>query len=214
MGNLKKLIALTALLTACAASAQERYMHGRNRLMGNRQVYFTVDIKPFSTLNSPHIDGFEATDGVETEEINGTTSSAPYIEAGLTFEMPYAFFDVTAGLGYLSNDAFGGSYRTAGTALKFKLGTYRATFGPRAGIIKFDDPDWDDDADADLHIDGEQGSYFGIGVTFGTHPVSFTAALDYIDAEFDVHGQNGWTTNDDELDISGLRLSVGVVFRF
>ncbi|MCP4344050.1 MAG: hypothetical protein GY795_00810 [Desulfobacterales bacterium] len=43
---------------------------------------------------------------------------------------------------------------------------------------------------------------------------SFLVSLDYLNASFDAETENGWTANEDSLDISGISLQLGVIFRF
>lgn len=82
--------------------------------------------------------------------------------------------------------------------------------GPHASFISFN-PSWD--GQADIAFDDTTGWLLGIKFYVGGSRVKFSGAIDYLNAEFDVTGRNGWVPNSDTLDISGLSIQLGVLFR-
>ena len=173
---------------------------------------FVLELNPFSFVHSPDVDEFIATDLVVMEKIDGSASLYPGLKLGVGFEAERIIIDLLANAGYLWNDAFSAKSVGADVFLRFKLdrrGIF--TLGPHLGIVRFD-PEWD--AESDIALKDETGWLAGLGLTVGTSRVAFSAAVDYLSADFEVVPGPGWYTSSRLLDISGLYLQLGVQFRF
>ncbi len=179
-------------------------------------VKLIVELLPVSFLFSPDIDGFRATktSGSTTwiEEIEGTGSWLPSVRGGLSFDFNFMEVDLTGGGGVLANAAMYTSFVTGDIALRFKP-SENFSIGPHFGIIRFSDLEWA--KDADITFSDADGTIIGIMATFEFSPVFLILSVDYLSATFDVEStSNGWTTNDNELDMSGTLIQFGVGFRF
>ena len=153
-----------------------------------------------------------STPGVASGEIEGFGSLYPTLKAGVGFESETMIFDILGGVGYLWNDAFTATTYSGDLFLRLKVdqkGVF--TVGPHVGAIYFN-PDWD--GTAQVSLDSDTGIVGGIAFTVGSPRVAFSAALDYVSAEFDVSTSGGWTANESKLDISGFQVVLGVQFRF
>lgn len=179
---------------------------------GSADVDFVLEINPLSYIISPDIDGFKTTNGVVLEELDGYGSLFPTLKAGIGFGSDRHMIDLLGGVGYLWNDGFSAKTYSADAFFRFKVdqrGIF--TVGPHIGVIRFN-PEWDGPSKIDLA--DETGWVVGVGFTVGSPKVAFSAALDYLSAEFDVTPQAGWTANENTLDISGFLIQLGVQFRF
>lgn len=173
---------------------------------------FILEIDPLSLLVSPNIDGFEINRGGTTELLEGGSSWVPSVKAGVGFDLSRVYLDFMGGIGFLWNDAFTSTNYMGDLAVLFKVDE-RGIFalGPHAGFIYFD-PKWD--GTSEIKIDNTTGWLGGIKFLVGGKKVKFAASIDYLGAEFDVTGENGWIPSEDKLDISGLAIQLGVMFRF
>jgi len=173
---------------------------------------FVLEINPLAYLVSPDIEDFRASNGLFLEEISGFGSLLPSLKAGVGFESGTVILDLLGGFGYLWNDAFSATCYSGDAFLRFKLGRQgNVTLGPHLGVVRFE-PDYDGIAQVDLGT--ETGWVAGLGFTAGSSRVAFAMTLDYLSAAFDAAGSGGWTTNQNELDISGFQVVLGVQFRF
>lgn len=173
---------------------------------------FVLEVNLLAYLISPDVDGFKATDGILLEEVDGIGSLYPNLKAGIGFESETTIFDILAGIGYLWNDAFTANTFSGDLILRFKVdqrGIF--TVGPHLGFIYFD-PDYD--GSAPVRFGSDTGLLGGVAFTVGSPRVAFSAALDYLKADFDVSTSGGWTTNQSRLDLSGFQVLLGVQFRF
>ena len=180
--------------------------------IGSADIDFVFEIDPLSYIVSPDIDGFKTTDGTVIEELEGYGSLYPSLKVGIGLESKTHIIDILGGAGYLWNDGFSAKTFSMDTFFRFKVdqrGIF--TVGPHIGVIRFN-PEWDGPSEIDLA--DETGWVLGVGFTVGSPKVAFAAALDYLDAEFDVTPQAGWTANENVLDISGFLIQLGVQFRF
>ena len=179
---------------------------------GSADIDFVLEINPLSYIISPDIDGFKITNGLVIEELDGYGSLYPSLKAGVGFESKNHIIDLLGGVGYLWNDGFSAKTFSADAFFRFKVdkrGIF--TVGPHIGVIRFN-PEWDDPSKIDLS--DETGWVVGVGFTVGSPRVAFSAALDYLSADFDVIPQAGWTASENTLDISGFLIQLGVQFRF
>lgn len=175
-------------------------------------VDFVMEINPLSYLISPDIDDFQVTNGALLEEIDGVGSLYPTLKAGVGFESDTMIFDILGGVGYLWNDAFTATTYSGDLFLRLKVdpkGVF--TVGPHLGAIYFN-PDYD--GVAQVNLDSDTGIVGGVAFTVGSPRVAFSAALDYLSAKFDVSTSGGWTASENQLDLSGFQVVLGVQFRF
>lgn len=177
---------------------------------GYGQMGLVVGVTPGIFLYSPDADGHEVRDGLKTEEIDGYLSNLATLNAGLAWDSKMFYLDLTGGVGYLYNSAFTGFLYMGDLAFRLKLPTEVLTLGPHVSIMAFQ-PDWD--GDADVSLSDTTGYAAGLALTVGTKPFSFAASIDYLDASFEVESERLPVANED-LDISGLAVQVGVLFRF
>jgi hypothetical protein len=120
--------------------------------------------------------------------------------------------DLTGGGGVLANGAMYASFVTVDIALRFKP-TKNFSIGPHFGIISFSDLEWV--GDADITFSDADGTIIGIVTTLDFSSVFLMLSIDYVSATFDVEQTgSGWTTSDNELDMSGTAIQFGVGFRF
>jgi hypothetical protein len=176
------------------------------------EVDFVLEINPLAYIISPDVDNFQVTNGFLLEEVDGIGSLYPNLKAGVGFESETMIFDILGGVGYLWNDAFSANTLSGDLILRLKVdrrGIF--TVGPHLGLIYFD-PDYDGVGQVDLGSD--TGWLGGVAFTVGSPRVAFSAALDYLRAEFDVSTSGGWTANQNQLDLSGFQVLLGVQFRF
>lgn len=190
------------------------------------EVDFVLDLQPLTVLVSPDSDGFylERSSGgtyyssYERMEIEGSGSFMPTLDVGVGFDTSIARLDTTVGLGYLWNDAFGGVVSLVSFDAKFKLGR-AVTLGPRIALVFSENLYFHDIDNDDVWLsaeEGMQGVMYGIDFTAGGKTVSFHLNLDYVDLKpYEVHNDySSWAASDDELDLSGYAVGLGVVFHF
>ncbi|MFW6372543.1 MAG: hypothetical protein ACOC3W_02495 [Thermodesulfobacteriota bacterium] len=177
---------------------------------GFAQAGLVVGVTPGIFLYSPDADGHEVSDGLKTEEIDGYLSNLATLNAGIAWDAKMFYLDLTGGVGYLYNSTFTSFVYMGDLALRFKLPTEVMTLGPHVSLLEFQ-PDWD--GDADVSLADTTGYVAGLAFTVGTKPFSFAASIDYVDASFEVESDRLPVTNAD-LDLSGLAVQVGVLFRF
>ena len=68
--------------------------------------------------------------------------------------------------------------------------------------------------DVDVELEETVGFMFGPCFTIGKKLISFSASLDYVYLPVDVKEKRNIVTSDDEFDLSGIALQLGVLFRF
>lgn len=179
-------------------------------LPSSAEVNLVVNFMPGIFIYSPDADGFRVSDGLETGEVSGYISNMATLSAGVGFNSPSLIFDMTGGIGYLYNSAFTAKIVTGDFALRFKIRKEELTAGPHLAFFKYHS-DWD--GDADVSLSNDTGIVTGLALTIGSKAFSLSGSLDYIKASFSVEGP-GISLNKDELDISGLALQLGMIFRF
>lgn len=178
-------------------------------------VNFILELVPLGYLFSPDADGFELrkTSGyyTRTEEMVGYGSWLPSARAGIRFNTPAVGIDLTGGGGYLWNGAVNGPFTMVDCAAHFRVGK-KTTVGPHVGLVSFGDLDWFDEADVDL--EGSSGLMAGFVMTTGGKTARLYLSVDYIEAEFDVETESGWTANEKTLDMSGFGVQAGLLLKF
>lgn len=172
---------------------------------------FVASVTPGIFLYSPDADGHQLRDAWRTEEIDGYISNLATVNAGVAWEAERFFLDLTGGIGYLYNDSFSGELYMGDLALRFKLPSEVLTLGPHLSLIDCR-PDWD--GGVDVSLSGETGVAVGLALTVGTKPFSFAASIDYVDLAFEVTPGSPPPVANEDLDISGLALQIGALFRF
>ncbi len=173
-----------------------------------KDIYFVLDILPGGLLVSPDVDGFAVFDTFRTEIIDGEGSWMPTVKAGVGFNTPDVLWEVTGGSGFIWNNAFSAPTALGDFATRFKLGDW-VTLGPHVSLVYFGEADWE--GDNHVEFSDATGVIGGLVLTVGKEKFSFSLAVDYLDAAFDV--DEGFT-NDDELDISGFAVRGGLILRF
>ncbi|MFH0783437.1 MAG: hypothetical protein V2B20_15995 [Pseudomonadota bacterium] len=172
---------------------------------------FVLSVHPGSLLISPDVDGFTASNGYYSEEISGVGSWIPSINGGVGFDLPSMYIDLTVGTGYLVNGAFTGPFYQGDVALRFKLGQV-ITLGPHLSLIRYD-LSWD--GSENVELSPTTGVAPGLCLTAGGKKVAFSMNLDYVNASVDAESQDrNVRLSSDSIDLSGIALSLGVIFRF
>jgi len=169
-----------------------------------------VNFMPGIFLYSPDTDGFRVSDGEKIGEVSGYLSNKATLSAGVGFNMPDFFVDLTGGVGYLYNSAFTAKMVLADLAVRFKIRREELTAGPHLSVIKYS-PEWE--GDANVSLSDETGFMTGLSVTIGSKDFSIAASLDYLKASFDVEPP-GISIDGGALDISGLAFQLGLILRF
>lgn len=169
-----------------------------------------LNVTPGIFLYSPDADGFRVTDGDKTGEVDGYFTNKATLTAGVGFDTPKLFADLTGGVGYLYNSAFTAEMLLADLAIRFKIRRDELTAGPHISVIKYS-PKWD--GDADISMSGSTGFMAGLSLTMGSKEFSIAASLDYLNASFDVEPP-GVSLDGGALDISGLAFQLGILMRF
>jgi hypothetical protein len=178
------------------------------------EVDMVFDIKPLSLFISPDLDGFKAFRGSRyysySEEIEGAGSIAPNARLGLGIDTDNMIVDLTGGFGVLFNDAFEGSFLTIDIAPRFKMANGLITLGPHFTYLKFDELDWSHDAD--IEFSDSTGFLAGLNFSVG-RSISFVLSIDYLGADpFEVTAKagSGWSLSQQELEMSGIAIQMGV----
>ncbi len=183
------------------------------------KVDFILGIKEM-TLISPDIDGFkvESHDSgsyyyyEESAEIEGFSSVGAILNMGLGIETRYIAVHLTGGAGYVFNGAFGTGVFTGETDLLFKIAPH-FMMGPRAGVA-FYAPSWIA-TEGDVTLTSEEpGLIAGYSIQAAWDKIKAGVSVDYQSGVFEVETGSGWQASDDELDISGVAVRLGVTFTF
>jgi len=171
---------------------------------------FVLNVTPGFFLFSSSADGARVSDGLRTDEVSGFISNIATITGGVGFDTRALFIDIVGGAGYLYNASFSGPVYLMDVAFRFKMPSEVLTLGPHFSYMVYN-LDWD--GNVNVSLAGDSGFIGGLGLTVGTKPFSFMASIDYVNAAFGVDASGGNIPNDD-LDLSGLALQLGVIFRF
>ncbi len=172
-------------------------------------VDFVLNVTPGFFLFSSSADGTRVSDGVRTDEVSGFISNIGTLSGGVGFDTRALFIDITGGVGYLYNASFSGPVYLMDVAFRFKMPSEVLTLGPHFSYMVYN-LDWD--GNVNVSLAGDSGFIGGLGLTVGTKPFSFIASIDYVSATLGV--ESGSYSNNPDLDLSGLALQLGVIFRF
>jgi len=177
---------------------------------------FTIEAKPLSVLISPSLDGFTSTSSSywwsTSETIDGTNSFFPSLLLGAEIGPKDGnAFGVSFGGGYLYNEVIESPVLEAVVSYRFRKSD-SFSIAPHFGLISFTSPEWY--GTADLALSETTGVLAGVNFAVGSPKVSFSASLDYINAAFDVTPSSYWRVSSNEMDISGLAIQLGVLFKF
>jgi hypothetical protein len=128
------------------------------------------------------------------------------------FLTPFYDFDFTAGVGYLYNGAFDGSFIQADAGAHFNLGVVK--LGPHIGVIHFNEMDWSGSISG-VSFESTNGYKAGVDFTVG-NKIYFLASLEYLIVdEAKVNGLGYFTyASSSSVDYSGVSISLGVAGRF
>ncbi len=173
-------------------------------------VDFVLNVTPGFFLFSTSADGTRVYDSLRTDEVSGFISNIATLTGGVGFDTRALFIDIVGGAGYLYNASFSGPVYLMDVAFRFKMPSEVLTLGPHFSYMVYN-LDWDGNVNVSLAENA--GVVAGLGLTVGTKPFSFVASIDYVNATFGVDSSESWVHNDD-LDLSGLALQIGVIFRF
>lgn len=108
-----------------------------------------LSASPGFFLYSPDAEGFKASDGWKTDEVEGYFSNIATVSAGVGIDTPALFFDITGGIGYMWSSSITSTVLLGDLACRFKLRRDEMTLGPHITFLKFS-PDWDSSADISL----------------------------------------------------------------
>lgn len=192
----------------------------------DKKAEFLLDIRPGGFLLSPDMDGFTVRNGSSTyrENIDGIGSWTPTINAGIGINFELLSLDITAGPGFLWNQAFYGAFWQADLGAMFNLANGHFRIGPHVGIIGLGDATWEGDnnfsQDPQIDLQGNSGLKGGLAIQAGGKRAAFRANLDIVNVKYDVTTTGGWVAQDEngkrltELDMSGVILELGAIFRF
>ncbi len=208
---MKKFIAsifITVFLLAHSVSAQS-------------PVSFIMNVSPASFLVSLNMDGFQvATSSGSTfmslryDEISGGASFTPFINFGISINTKILFIDLSAGSGFLYNNAFYGNTYNGDIALRFRpanVFTIGIHGGPMFGNFTWD-PDGGYTDDDDVKLGNLIGYTFGPTLSVGKG-ASFVFSVDYMMGSLDVKTYNNWSANRRDLDLSGVMVNFGFLLR-
>jgi hypothetical protein len=135
----------------------------------------------------------------------------PNIAAGLGISKADWSVDITAGGGLMVNDQVR-SFLLQETISASYAFANMFTMGPRAGLVQFVDPEWEDNND--ISLDGATGYLVGLQMAMGDK-ISYLLSIDYVGATLDVKDPKpGVDVSNDELEIEGLMFQFGVSGRF
>ena len=192
------------------------FMMSGNGITGET-VKFILSADPVSFMISPDIDDFYIQGSGIREEVDGYTSWAPSINAGIGFNAgDSVLLDATLGVGwYYGGEVFESSFVTERLSARIKLSKV-ITLGARLGLIQFDDLEWDGDyGQSNIKFSDSDGYLAGLSFTAGSDRVSFSLSVEYVGLDdFDVTTTGGWTSSSPSLDLSGTLINMGVLFRF
>ena len=165
-----------------------------------------VDVMPGAVTANFAADSFKAIgDGGQQEEIS-LVSSIPNIALGLQVDMPSGYLGVRGGGGLLLNSRIRSYLLYADVSLSFEI-ERSVLLGPHLGTVLFTDAQWWGDADIDLS--DSSGMMLGMHLIMGDK-ISYLLSVDYFSAVLDVDRTgSGWTTSEDELDLSGFGVQFG-----
>jgi hypothetical protein len=197
---------------------------------GEKKAHFLLDFRPGSFLLAPDLDGFTVHNAGNTyfETVSGVGSWTPSLNAGLGLNFNVVDLNITAGPGYLWNGAFRGPFWQADVGVLFKAAHGHFRIGPHVGLLGLGDATWDSidssgyssSGDPQVDLQGNTGFKAGLTLHAGGDKVAFLANIDFVDAKYDVTTTGGWVAQDDEgtvareLDMSGMMIDLGVIFRF
>jgi hypothetical protein len=176
------------------------------------RLAFGVD--PVGALISYNAENF-AVQGLERQEkIAGQGSYFPSLRLGLGLDAAMASYELTVGGGVLLNKALTSPILSADVLASFALAE-GLTLGPRVGALYAASPDWKG-KDSDISMDGAAGFRGGLVLTLGRLFEDWNVCLsaDYVMLELAAKKTDSWWPVDDKkLDLSGLALQAGLVYR-
>jgi hypothetical protein len=173
---------------------------------------FIMDIMPGAYQGHTNVDGFVNSSGFASETIEGTGSISPSISLGYGLDIPYASFDVTAGVGYLMNGAFTAAYTQAEVTGYVTTKAKGFMIGPFYRYVNYSNPTWSTE---NLSMEGTTASAYGIAMMTGGKNVKFKVKVVSLNgADIAVRGENGYTASSNVISLDGVGVELGLALRF
>jgi hypothetical protein len=169
-----------------------------------------ADIVPGAIIANYKADAFSLV-GPAGKETMSLVSSVPSAELGFVLHQPEGSIDFKVGVGALLNSRLLSYTLDANVGLTLELQP-GIMMGPHLGIIYYTEPNWW--GDGDVTFSDSSGVTAGIHLSMGDK-VAYLFSVDYYSAVFDIEEVGpGWTTDQDELDMSGLAFRFGIRAQF
>ncbi|OVE74434.1 hypothetical protein BVX94_00340 [bacterium B17] len=174
------------------------------------EIDLIADIVPGAIIANYNADAFSL-EGSQGKETMSLVSSVPSAEIGIAWQQPEGSIDLKAGVGALLNSRLMSYTMAVNLGLTLEMQP-SIMIGPHIGMIYYSEPEW--------WGDGEITFSDSSGVTLGMHmnlgdKVAYMFSVDYYSAVFDIESIGaGWTTDQDELDMSGLAFRFGIRAQF
>jgi len=171
---------------------------------------FLVEIFPGSILAHMDANAFTVT-STDTKESVSLISSIPNVKVGLAVAQPEGYFDFELGMGLFLNNRLRGIVLSASTGFSLE---YRPNvlIGPHIQWNWLQSPEWW--GEADISFKDTDGWLVGLHLATGER-ISYLLSIDYSSMSLPVSrvGEN-WTTNQNEIDLSGISVQFGIRTQF
>lgn len=179
---------------------------------GEEKVYFNFGVYPVGIIYAPDVDGFSATKGFYTEEIEGTVGYVPGGYLGMDFDTGSSGIGVDVfGSSITASDAVEGVIYGANVSYILPHGDSSFLLRLKGGAVK-GSLDWKGSYTT-VEFEDASGWQAGIASHVG-RKVGFYWEVLYRELEFDVDTKHSDITNRNSLDMSGVVVNAGVGFRF
>lgn len=174
------------------------------------EIDLITDIVPGAIIANYQADAFSLV-GAGGKETMSLVSSVPSAEIGIAIQQPEGSIDLKAGVGALLNSRLMSYTLAVNLGLTLEMQP-SIMMGPHIGMIYYTEPDWW--GDGDVTFSDSTGFTAGMHLTLGDK-VAYIFSVDYYTAVFDIESVgSGWTTDQDELDMSGLAFRFGIRAQF
>ncbi len=183
--------------------------------------YFKVDhaklvlnLQPAAGLYSMNSDDFAVENNqFRQDSVNGNTAYLPNGKIGVGLDTEKMLYDITVGGGYLYSKAVTGPVLMGDVSARFKIGD-TLTLGPHVGPIYVSSPNWE--GDSDISFSSSVGVLGGLMLTVGNFARQWSVVLsvDYLQCKLDAEDGKQWAAKEDSLDLSGIAVQLGFIFRW
>lgn len=201
---MKKVLAITAAFLVFVFISPQCYA---------QDVGFILGANVGNWLYSPKGSDLEGTQSNERSwqmlGFEGASSWTPTINMGVGIDTKTGYLDITGCAGYFWNNAFDTTMYGADVAYRFKVGD-NMTIGPHVGVLFFNAPSVG--IAKEVRFDSTTGYNPGIAFSIG-QKLAFDIHVDYLYASFDIKDAGGWTFNNNSLDMSGMLIQLGFLYR-